>query len=88
VQHLLLGAKKAVLVAAAVADAKIALGCAQGAEDLVGLGQGKADRLFDQDRLAELQSLQNRLGMCNCSGVETMTAVTSGWPIASSLLPV
>ena len=30
-----------------------------------------------------------RIGsVCNCSGVETITAVTSGWLIAASLLPV
>ena len=55
VQHLLLGAQEAFLVAAAVADAEIALGRAQGVENLVSLGKGKADRLLDQHRLAALQ---------------------------------
>ena len=38
VQHLLLGAQEAFLVAAAVADAQVALGRAQGVQDLVGIG--------------------------------------------------
>ena len=56
VQHLLLGAQEAFLVAAAVADPQIALGRAQGIENLVGVAQRKADRLLHQDRLAELQA--------------------------------
>ncbi len=60
VPHLLLGAQEALLVAAAVADAQIALGRAQRVEDLVGVGERKADRLLHQHRLAELQRPQDR----------------------------
>src|SRR5262249_10386980 len=60
-QHLLLGAQEALLVAAAVADAKLALGGPQGVEDLVGLAQREADRLFHQHRLAELQGFEDGL---------------------------
>ena len=59
VPHLLLGAQEALLVAAAVADPQLALGCAQSVEDLVGVAQRKSDRLFDQHRLAELQGVQD-----------------------------
>ena len=63
VQHLLLGAQEAFLVAAAVADAQVALGLAQRLEDRVGVGEREADRLLDQHRLAELERLQDRRGV-------------------------
>src|SRR5205809_7394710 len=61
VPHLLLGAKEALFVAAAIADAKLAFGGMQRVEDLVGLGKRKSDRFLHQHRLAEPQSVQNGL---------------------------
>ena len=61
--HLLLGAQEALLVAPAVADAQIASGLLQGREDRVGILQRHRDRLFDQHRLAELQRPADRRGV-------------------------
>jgi len=63
VPHLLLGAEEAFLVAAAVADAQLALGLIERRQNLVGVREREADRLFDQHRLAETQRLKDRLGV-------------------------
>src|SRR5438552_4017709 len=60
-QHLLLGAQKTFLEAAAVAHAQGAAGALERAKDRVGILQSKSDRLLDQHRLAHLERRAHRL---------------------------
>ena len=79
VQHLLLGAQEAFLVAAAVADAQIAFGLAQASP---GSRRRRAsEKPIGFSTSTGLPSCKRRAGsarVCSCSGVETITAVTSG----------
>ena len=86
--HLLLGAQKAFLVAAAVADAQLPAGLAQRVEDVVGVLQ-RERRSASRTAPACRAPAPGAPGPCaGCSGVETNTALTSGRSIAASLSPV
>ena len=61
--HLLLGAQKAFLEAAAVADAQRAAGLLECGEDRFGVVERERERLFHQHGLAELQRLADRRGV-------------------------
>ena len=87
VQHLLLGAQEAFLVAAAVADAQIALGRPQASSRIASASASVKPIGFSTSTGLPSSSARRIGAVCSCSGVETITAVTSGWSITSSLLP-
>ena len=88
VEHLLLGAQEAFLVAAAVADAQVALGLPQRLQDPVGVGRARSRSASRPAPACRARAPAGSARCARCSGVDTITAVTSGWLMTSSLLPV
>ena len=61
--HLLLGAQKAFLEAAAIADAQGAVGTLERIDDGLGIVERQRQRFFHQHRLAQFERLADRRGM-------------------------